>query len=333
MSEAYRRAGVDLEAAADAVGRIRDIALAASRPEVLEGVGGFAGLYDLGDGRLLAAATDGVGTKTEIARELGRLDTIGIDLVAMCANDVVCTGAEPIFFLDYVAVGKVQPDEIADLVAGVAEGCRRAGCALLGGETAEHPGVMEPGTFDLAGFCVGTVERDRMLGPSRVEAGDLILGLPSNGLHANGFSLVRRLLAEHDIPLDADVDGRSLGEALLEPTTIYVSTVIALAERGIVRSAAHVTGGGILENLPRALPEGLGAALDRSRWEVPPVLGFLQEAGRLADADMTRTFNMGLGMLLVVGHDDAEDAASALETEGVRAVLVGEVVDQPGVRL
>ena len=333
MSEAYRRAGVDLEAAADAVGRIRDIARGASRPEVVDGIGGFAGLYDLGGGRLMAAATDGVGTKTEIARELGRLDTIGIDLVAMCANDVVCTGAEPLFFLDYLAVGTVEPGEVADLVTGVAEGCRRAGVALLGGETAEHPGVMDPAAFDLAGFCVGTVERDRLLGAGRVEPGDLLLGLPSTGLHANGFSLVRRVLAERGLGLDTDLDGRTLGEALLEPTAIYVRAVLALAERGLVRSAANVTGGGIPENLPRALPEGLGATLERSRWDEPPVLTFLKEAGRLTDEDLVSTFNMGIGMLLAVGPGDADDAASALEAEGVRAVLAGEVIEEPGVRL
>ena len=325
MSEAYRRAGVDLEAAAGVVDLVKGIAAGATRPEVAVGVGGFTGLYDLGDGRLLAAATDGVGTKIEIARELGRLDTIGIDLVAMCANDVVCTGAQPVLFLDYVAAGRVVPGEIAEIVEGLAEGCRRAGCALLGGETAEHPGVMEG--FDLAGFCVGLVERDALLDPAEVRPGDAVIGIPSSGLHSNGFSLVRRVVAEAGLDLATEVDGRPLAEALLEPTRIYVGEVLEAAATGAVRSAAHVTGGGIRENLPRALPEGLGARLDPSAWDRPSVLAVLAEAGSLSEEDVAGTFNLGLGMLLVCDPDRADEVIAT--AQGARAV--GVVTEEPGV--
>ena len=325
MSEAYRRAGVDLEAAAGVVDLVKGIAAGATRPEVAVGVGGFAGLYDLGDGRLLAAATDGVGTKIEIARELGRLDTIGIDLVAMCANDVVCTGAQPVLFLDYVAAGRVVPGEIAEIVEGVAEGCRRAGCALLGGETAEHPGTMEG--FDLAGFCVGIVERDALLDPGAVRPGDAVIGIPSSGLHSNGFSLVRRVVAEAGLDLATEVDGRPLEEHLLEPTRIYVREVLDAAATGALRSAAHVTGGGIRENLPRALPEGLGGRLDPSAWDRPSVLAVLAEAGSLSEEDVAATFNLGLGMLLVCDPDRADEVIATAPD----ARAVGVVTEAPGV--
>jgi phosphoribosylformylglycinamidine cyclo-ligase len=334
MPDPYRQAGVDLEAAALAVSRIRDLAAGASRPEAVEGVGGFAGLFDLGDGRLLAAAADGVGTKVEIARTLGRLDTVGIDLVAMSANDVVCTGAEPLFFLDYVATGRLVADEVEAIVAGVAEGCRRAGCALLGGETAEHPGVMEPGRFDLAGFCVGIVPGDELVGPHRVDRGDALIGLPSSGLHANGFSLVRRVVGERGLSLEDDPlgSGRPLGEVLLEPTSIYVEPVLALRRAGLLRSAAHVTGGGIVDNLPRALPGGLGASLDRNAWIVPPVLEFFRRAADIPEVGLLRTFNMGLGMILVVPSDAVDRSIDTIREAGVAGTLVGRVVDGPGLR-
>ncbi|MGH2673770.1 MAG: phosphoribosylformylglycinamidine cyclo-ligase, partial [Actinomycetota bacterium] len=243
MSPAYRDAGVDTEAAAKAVALIADLAATARRPEVADGVGGFAGLYRIDDTRLLAAATDGVGTKLEIARLTGRLDTVGIDLVAMCADDVACTGAEPLFFLDYLAVGGVEPTRVASIVEGVAEGCRRAGCALLGGETAEHPGVMAPDAFDLAGFCVGLVDEASLLGPHRVTEGDVVVGLASSGLHANGYSLVRSALLPtfdlDDSPVGLD---RPLGDELLEPCVIYAPEVVSLARGGLIHSAAHVTG-------------------------------------------------------------------------------------------
>jgi phosphoribosylformylglycinamidine cyclo-ligase len=328
--DAYGRAGVDLDAAARAVKLIRDVAAGATRPEVVEGVGGFAGLFRLDDRRILAAAADGVGTKVEVARLAGRLDTVGIDLVAMCADDVACTGAEPLFFLDYVVTGDLVPEEAASLVEGIAEGCRRAGCALLGGETAEHPGHLAPGSFDLAGFCVGLVEEKDLLGPHRVEEGDVLVGLPSSGAHANGFSLIRRVLDEAGVELDESPPelGRSVGEELLEPTAIYAPAVLAAARGGLMHSAAHVTGGGIAENLERALPDGLGAELDRSAWDVPPVFGWLATIGNVDEADMLRTFNMGLGMIAVV-----PGPRSAEVVEALGGALVGRVVGGSGVRL
>ncbi|HEX9891008.1 MAG TPA: phosphoribosylformylglycinamidine cyclo-ligase [Actinomycetota bacterium] len=329
MSEAYRRAGVDLAAAARAVDMIRDVAATATRPEVVSGIGGFAGLFDLGDDRLLAAATDGVGTKLDLARRAARLDTIGIDLVAMCANDVVCTGAEPLFFLDYVAVERLVPKEVATVVTGVAEGCRRAGCALLGGETAEHPGVMPGGHLDLAGFCVGLVPRDHLLGPERVREGDLLIGLPSTGLHANGFSLVRRAIEGLDLEAPAPWAGMPLARALLEPTAIYVEPVLAAARAGAIHAAAHITGGGLMENVPRMLPEGLGATLDRSAWAVPEVFTFLAERADIPHGDMARTFNLGLGMVLAAPGGGG--ALDLLAPAG--AAVVGEVVPGQGVSM
>ena len=310
MNEAYRRAGVDLDAGARAVELIRDLAAGASRPELTGGVGGFAGLFDIGQGRFLAAATDGVGTKLEIARLAGRLDTVGIDLVAMCADDVVCTGAEPLFFLDYLAVGKVVPERVAAVVAGVAEGCRRAGCALLGGETAEHPGTMAEDAFDLAGFCVGVVDEASMLGPHRVGAGDALIGLESSGLHSNGYSLVRRsLLQDAGYGLDEVLPrlGRPLVDDLLEPTAIYAPTVLELVRAGLVHAAVHVTGGGLPENLPRALPEGLSAEVAWRTWPVPAIFDLVGEVAGASEEDLRATFNLGVGMVLVVPGERADE--------------------------
>jgi phosphoribosylformylglycinamidine cyclo-ligase len=330
VSEAYRRSGVDLDAAAEAVGLIGELAARARRPEVREGVGGFAGLFDIGGGRLLAAATDGVGTKTEIARATGRLDTVGIDLVAMCADDVACTGAEPLFFLDYLAVGTVVPREVASIVEGVAEGCRRAGCALLGGETAEHPGVMEPGRFDLGGFCVGIVDERELLGAHRVREHDVLIGLPSSGLHANGFSLVRSaLLGRYRLDETLPELGRPLADELLEPCAIYAPQVVALAREGLLHAAAHITGGGLLENVPRVLPEGTGAEIRRGSWTEPAVFALAQEAAGASDRDVFATFNMGIGMVLVV--DEARSEQVLERAPGARRI--GAVGDRPGVTL
>ena len=333
MTGAYGRAGVNLAAAADAISLIRELAQGASRPEVVEGVGGFAGLFRLGDGRLVAASADGVGTKVEVARLVGRLDTVGIDAVAMCANDVVTTGAEPLFFLDTVIVEHLVPEQVAAIVAGVAEGCRRAGCALLGGETAEHPGHLVEGGFDLSGFCVGVVEEDRLLGPGRVRPEDVLVGLRSSGLHANGFSLVRRAVEGLDLGTTPEGLGRPLAEELLEPTLIYVPLVLAAAGRGLVHAAAHVTGGGLLENVPRALPDGLGATLDRSSWRPQEIFGFVGQRTDVSVADMFGTFNMGLGMVLVTSAADAEEVVALADRNGFEAVVVGHVTDEPGVRL
>jgi phosphoribosylformylglycinamidine cyclo-ligase len=333
VTGAYGRAGVNLAAAADAISLIRELAQGASRPEVVEGVGGFAGLFRLGDGRLVAASADGVGTKAEVARLVGRLDTVGIDAVAMCANDVVTTGAEPLFFLDTVVVEHLVPDQVAAIVAGVAEGCRRAGCALLGGETAEHPGHLVEGGFDVSGFCVGVVDEDRLLGPGRVRPQDVLVGVRSSGLHANGFSLVRRAVEGLDLEATPEGLGRPLAEELLEPTLIYGPLVLAAAGRGLIHAAAHVTGGGLLENVPRALPDGLGATLDRSSWRPQEIFGFVGRRADVSEADMFGTFNMGLGMVLVTSAADAEEVAALADRNDFEAVVVGHVTDEPGVRL
>ena len=336
MSGAYRKAGVDLDGAARAVSLIRELAKGATRPEVLEGVGGFAGLFRIGEGRYLAAATDGMGTKLEVARMTGRLSTVGIDLVAMCADDVACTGAEPLFFLDYLAMGKVGPDDAATIVQGIAEGCRRAGCALLGGETAEHPGVMGEDQLDLAGFCVGVVDDEGLIGPTRVREGDALVGLASTGLHANGFSLVRStVLAEGPRVLDAVAEGfhRPLADELLEPTAIYAPLVVSLARAGLVHAAAHVTGGGLPGNVPRALPEGMAAEIDLGTWPIPPIFDLVRKAADASDGDMFATFNMGLGMVLVVSPNQADEVIERAADAGVQAFGIGGVSGGTGLSL
>lgn len=335
MSEIYRRAGVDVEAGAEAVSLISGLAAMAQRPEVRESIGGFAGLFDIGGGRLLAAGTDGVGTKIEIARMLGKLDTIGIDLVAMCADDVVCTGAEPLFFLDYLAVGKVQPEEVASIVKGIAEGCRMAGCALLGGETAEHPVVMAPTQFDLAGFCVGIVEERKVLNPKNVRFGDVLIGLESSGLHSNGYSLVRQTLTDrHEIPLDSTPFGflRPLGEDLLEPTRIYAPLIVDLARRDLLTAVAHITGGGIHENLPRALPSGMGATLEAGSWHIAPLFDLVQQVSGATKDEMYGTFNMGLGMVLVVPETNVDEVLAASQAF-CPATVIGQVTATPGIAI
>jgi phosphoribosylformylglycinamidine cyclo-ligase len=331
VSPVYREAGVDTEAAAKAVALIADLAASVRRPEVADQVGGFAGLYRIGEGRLLAAATDGVGTKLEIARQTDRLNTVGIDLVAMCADDVACTGAEPLFFLDYLAVGRVEPTRVASIVEGVAEGCRRVGCALLGGETAEHPGVMAEDAFDLAGFCVGVVDESALLGANRVDQTDVIVGLASTGLHANGYSLVRSaLLPAFDLGDTPPGLDRPLADELLEPCAIYAPEVVSLARDGLIHAAAHVTGGGVFENLPRILPDGLGATIHRGTWPEHPIFGLVQEASGASDDDMFATFNMGVGMLLLVAPQVVEEVRAR---SGHEAFRIGEVSSPSGVHL
>jgi phosphoribosylformylglycinamidine cyclo-ligase len=329
MSEAYRSSGVDTEAAAKAVTLIADLAARARRPEVAGDVGGFAGLFSIGDGRLLAAATDGAGTKLEFARITGRLDTVGIDLVAMCADDVVCTGAEPLFFLDYLAVGRVVPEHVASVVEGIVEGCRLAGCALLGGETAEHPGVMADDRFDLAGFCVGIVDGQEVLGPERVRVGDALIGLPSSGLHANGFSLVRTVVTPDELAIALPAIGRTFADELLTPCRIYVPEVLALHRDRLVHAAAHITGGGLLENVPRVLPAGLGARIERGTWTESPIFDEIRRRAAASDADMFGTFNMGIGMVLVIGSDEVDTVLS----RATGSTRIGEVVPGSGVRI
>ena len=330
MSEAYRRAGVDVRTGDGAVELIRELAAGAARPELADGVGGFAGLFRIGDGRYLAAAADGVGTKLEIARMTGCFDTVGIDLVAMCADDVVCTGAEPLFFLDYLAVGRLDAERVRAIVSGVAEGCRRAGCALLGGETAEHPGVMAEDAFDLAGFCVGVVDEDMLLGPDRVAEGDAVVGLASSGLHANGYSLVRRaLLDDSGFELDEVLPriGRSLADELLEPTSIYAPLLLALARDDLVHAAAHVTGGGLEHNLARVLPAGLSAEIEWGSWPMPPVIELLGDVPGITEEDLRTTFNLGVGMALVVPAGGATTLERRAGEADVRAFSIGRVVD------
>ena len=328
--DSYKQAGVDIDAGDALVERIKPLARATNRPGVVGGLGGFGGLFSL-MGRykdpLLVSGTDGVGTKLLIAQKLGRHSTIGIDLVAMCVNDIVVTGAEPLFFLDYFATGKLSVDEAEQVISGIAEGCRQAGCALIGGETAEMPGMYAPGHYDLAGFAVGAVERTEVLDGSQVTLGDALVGLPSSGVHSNGYSLVRRLLVDNgdfDLGRDPGELGRPLGDALMEPTRIYVKDVLAIRQKYGLKSAAHITGGGIPGNVPRALPEGMGAEMWRGSWNIPPLFQLLQRVGNLEEAEMLRTFNSGLGMVLVVPKDQAD--ACAKEYGGS---VVGTVIADP----
>ena len=336
----YRTAGVDLEAAEEAVRRIRSHVASTDRPEVLSGIGGFGGLFtfDASQWRepVLVSTTDGVGTKSEVARLLGRYDTIGLDCVAMSVDDLAACGAEPLFFLDYVSVGRNDPEVVEALVAGVAEGCRQAGCALVGGEISEHPGVMEPGQFDLVGFAVGVAERDGLL-PRGVRAGDKVLGIASPGLRSNGYSLARAVLLERagrrlDEPAWEGAE-RSLGEELLLPSVIYSPALADLRRSVQVHACAHVTGGGIAGNLARVLPEGLGAVIRRGSWTEPPIFGAIQGAGQVPDEEMLRVFNLGLGMLVVVAEGEWLKALSQLRFAGHEAWEVGDVVARPGVEV
>ncbi|HEY8800636.1 MAG TPA: phosphoribosylformylglycinamidine cyclo-ligase [Candidatus Limnocylindrales bacterium] len=355
---AYAASGVNVAAGERAVDLMRAAVEATHRPEVLGGLGGFGAAVSIPAGYrepVLVSSTDGVGTKTAIAAALGRYDTIGRDLVAMCVDDVVCSGAEPLFFLDYVAVGLLEPEQVSELVGGVAAGCTEAGCALVGGETAEHPGLIQPGEFDLAGFCVGVVERDAWIDGSAVRAGDAILGLPATGLHANGFSLVRNLVASWDLDLarpyqeqlllslgteaageaiaeEPDHALATLGEVLLTPTPIYAGSILEL-QRALraaghdLHGLAHITGGGLPGNVPRALPAGLAARLDPATWRMPSVMRLFGALGGLDDVELRATFNGGLGMIAVVAQEAVETARATLARAGLEAGVVGEVVD------
>ena len=337
----YREAGVDIDAGAELVRRIAPLAAATARPGADAALGGFGAVFDLAAaGRwrdpLLIASADGVGTKAMIAAAVGSHRGVGVDLVAMCVNDLVVQGAEPLFFLDYFATGALSVDAAAETVAGVAEGCRRAGCALIGGETAEMPGLYRNGEYDLAGFAVGAVERDRLLPRGDIRPGDAVLGLASDGVHANGFSLIRQLVADRRLSWDAPAPfapGRALGEALLTPTRIYVASALralAALPQG-VRALAHVTGGGLVENLPRALPPGLGARIDLASWPLPPVFAWIAGEADAPRDEMLRTFNCGVGMAAVVERRAADDAAAAFAAAGETVFRIGEVVADPGV--
>ncbi len=333
----YADAGVDIDAGNALVERIKPAAIATNRPGVMAGLGGFGGLFDLKAAGftdpVLVAATDGVGTKLRIAIDTGNVDGIGIDLVAMCVNDLVCQGAEPLFFLDYFATGALDTDQAARIIEGIAAGCAASGAALIGGETAEMPGMYAPGDFDLAGFAVGALERGATL-PAGVAEGDVLLGLASSGVHSNGYSLVRRIVERAGLGWDADspFGPGTLGAALLTPTRLYVRPALAAIRAGGVHGLAHITGGGLTENLPRVLPEGLGATVDLSAWELPPVMRWLMQAGGLDQAELLKTFNAGQGMVLVVAPEAAGALAALLREAGETVTRLGQVVPGAGVR-
>ena len=335
-TNAYKDAGVDIDLSHDLLSRVKDRLAATRRPEMLQDIGGFGGLFDLARSGyrdpILVSATDGVGTKAEIARLTGRLDTIGRDLVAMCVDDLVCSGAAPLFFLDYYATGKLDVDTATSVVTGIGEGCEMAGCALIGGETAEMPGMYPEGDFDLAGFSVGAMERGTAL-PEGVKAGDVLLGLASDGVHSNGYSLVRKIVEVSGLGWDDDCpwgEG-TLGAALLRPTRLYVKQALAAVRAGGVHALAHITGGGLTENLPRVLNEGQGAEIDLDSWDLPPVFKWLAETGGLAEAEMLKTFNSGIGMVLVVEADRASEIIKVLIEAGEQVHALGHVPEGAGV--
>lgn len=332
--DAYREAGVDIDRAAEFVEGLKPLAEESARPGVIGGLGGFGAAFDLRaagyEDPILIAATDGVGTKLKLAFALGRHETVGVDLVAMNVNDIAVTGAEPLFFLDYFASSRLEPAIAKLVVGGIAEGCRMAGCALIGGETAEMPGFYGKGEYDLAGFAVGAAERGRLLDPATVRPGDVLLGLASAGLHANGFSLVRMVIEQAGLeirdpaPFDPAIE---LGDALLTPTRVYVEPALAVARAGVARSMAHITGGGLAENVPRALPDGLAAKIDAAAWPLPPVFGWLRDTGVLSPRDLARTFNCGIGLVAVVPREVARDAEALMLAKGETVYRIGSVVE------
>lgn len=325
----YRDAGVDIDAGEALVDRIKPAAARTKRPGVMSGLGGFGALFELPTGYknpVLVSGTDGVGTKLRLAIDWKRHNTVGIDLVAMCVNDIVVQGAEPLFFLDYYATGKLDVDVAASVVEGIAAGCEQAGCALIGGETAELPGMYEGEDYDLAGFAVGIVEKDAMLDGSKVADGDVVIGLASSGIHSNGYSLARKVLEVSGAdPLKDELDGKPLADALLEPTRIYVKPLLELLKTVPVHALAHITGGGLLENIPRVIPEGLGVELKADAWQRPKVFDWLQETGGIADREMHRTFNCGIGMVCIVEANQADAALKAIQGAGETAWQIGTV--------
>ncbi|MBQ6670053.1 MAG: phosphoribosylformylglycinamidine cyclo-ligase [Firmicutes bacterium] len=331
-SESYAAAGVDIEAGYEGVKLIKPLVEKTNIPGVVSGIGGFGGLFapDVKgmEEPILVSGTDGVGTKQRIAQILGKNDTVGIDCVAMCVNDIICCGAKPLFFLDYIAIGKNIPEKVAELVAGVAEGCVQAGCALIGGETAEHPGTMAADDYDLAGFSVGMVDKKKLIDNDRMQEGDVIIALPSSGIHSNGYSLVRKVFDVENADLSVkpeELGGQTLGEALLTPTRIYVKPVLALLEKADVRGISHITGGGFYENVPRSIPDGLCAVIDRASVKIPPIFSLLQKKGGIPERDMFNTYNMGVGMVVIVAPGDADKALEVLKESGEDAYVIGKV--------
>jgi phosphoribosylformylglycinamidine cyclo-ligase len=335
MSDAltYRAAGVDIDAGNAVVERIKPLVKRTFRPEVMGGLGGFGGLFNLGTRYkepVLVSGTDGVGTKLKLAQQLGRHDTIGIDLVGMCVNDVLVQGAEPLFFLDYFATGKLHVDTTVAVVGGIAKGCELAGCALIGGETAEMPDMYPPGEYDLAGFTVGAVEKSELLSGDSIAAGDVILGVASSGPHSNGYSLIRKIVERAGSPLDLDLGGVTLADALMAPTTIYVKAMLELLKQAPVHGMAHITGGGLKENIIRVVPDGLGLKLDASAIVLPPVFDWLMREGNVAREEMWRTFNCGVGFTVVLPRDAVAAASALLSKHGLTSSVIGEVVKAQG---
>ncbi|UCH52608.1 MAG: phosphoribosylformylglycinamidine cyclo-ligase [Pseudomonadota bacterium] len=330
----YRDAGVDIDAGDALVEAIKPIARATQRPGVLAGIGGFGAMFEIPPGQyrepVLVSSTDGVGTKLKLAIELNRHDTIGIDLVAMCVNDIVVQGAEPLFFLDYFATGKLDTATAAQVIAGIGRGCEQAGCALVGGETAEMPGMYAPGDYDLAGFTVGVVEKSKIIDGSKVEANDVLIGITASGPHSNGYSLVRRILGVTGAELTKAFDGATLGEALLAPTRIYVKPLLALMRSVPVHAAAHITGGGLPGNMPRVLPENTRAVIESRTWQRPAIFDWLQNGGNVEDQEMYRTFNCGIGMVVVVAPGDAERTIELLKQHGETAHVIGHIEPHRG---
>ena len=330
FSDSYREAGVNIEAGYEGVKLMSAHVKRTHIPGVVSDIGGFGGLFAPNMAGMaepvLVSGTDGVGTKLRLAQLLDKHDTIGIDCVAMCVNDIICCGAKPLFFLDYIAIGKNEPEKVATIVSGVAEGCVQAGCALIGGETAEHPGMMAADDYDLAGFSVGLVDKSKVVDHSAMKAGDVIIALPSSGIHSNGYSLVRKVFnVEHaNLNMYSDELGRTLGEALLEPTRIYVKPVLRCMESAAVRGVSHITGGGFFENIPRCLPDGLTAKIDKAAIQTPPIFHMLQRMGGISEHDMFNTYNMGVGMTVIVPKEDADRAVAALDCG---AYVIGEIVE------
>ncbi|PAV28016.1 phosphoribosylformylglycinamidine cyclo-ligase [Virgibacillus profundi] len=335
MSDVYKDAGVDVEKGYEAVERMKKHIAKTTRPEVLGGIGSFAGLFDLTGFNykepVMVSGTDGVGTKLKLAFQLNKHDSVGIDLVAMCANDIVAQGAQPLFFLDYIGCGKNEPAMIEQIVAGISTGCVDAGAALIGGETAEMPGMYEDDEYDLAGFVVGIAEKSKLVTGESIQKDDVVIGLASSGIHSNGYSLVRKIIAELDLNKTYDNMSQSLGDTLMAPTKIYAKPVANVLKEHTVKGISHITGGGFYENFPRMLPEGLGVELDLSSWDVPEIFTFLQKTGEIPDKDMYGVFNMGIGMALVVSSEDAENVLALLKDTGEKASIIGSVVAKEGV--
>ncbi len=335
MTNAYKRAGVDVEKGYEAVERMKKHVLKTARPEVIGGLGSFAGLFDLTSLNykepVLVSGTDGVGTKLMLAFQMNKHDTVGIDLVAMCVNDIVAQGAKPLFFLDYIGCGKNDPEVIEQIVAGVSEGCVQAGAALIGGETAEMPGMYAEDEYDLAGFAVGIVEKAEIITGESIQKGDVVIGLASSGIHSNGYSLVRQVVKGFDLAKRYEGLSEPLGEALLRPTKIYAKPIAHVLENASVKGIVHITGGGFYENFPRVLPEGLGVKLDKSSWQVPEIFSFIQKQGNIPEDEMYGIFNMGIGMALFVDEKDEKRVKELLKEAGETVYTIGKVIDEEGV--